>query len=94
MTGFYDWLYMTALWQNRDLAEKLLEFRGFSDIVFNPKKSINCQAHSAALFVSLYQSGEIESMIENIDDYMSIITNNRFQPYPVTQKVKQLDLPI
>jgi len=52
-TAFYDWLYLTALSQNPDLSSQILEFDGFSDIEFNPEKSLNCQARSAAMFVAL-----------------------------------------
>lgn len=52
-TAFYDWLYLRALRQHPDLAERLLDYAGFTDIEFNPKRSINCQARSAALYVSL-----------------------------------------
>ena len=53
ITFFYDWLYIEALKQNKDLAKQLMNFEGFSDIAFNPKKSLNCQAKSAALYVAL-----------------------------------------
>ena len=54
---FYDWLYIRALAQNSELALSLMEYNAFTDIAFNPKKSINCQANSAALFVSLKKQG-------------------------------------
>jgi len=47
---FYDWLYLNALIQNKDIAEKIIEYDAFTDIEFNPKKSFNCQAYTAALF--------------------------------------------
>jgi hypothetical protein len=75
VTAFYDWLYLTALSQNLDLANKLFEFQGFSDIVFNPDKSLNCQARAAALFVALHQKGEIEKALNDKDYYVSLITN-------------------
>lgn len=55
-TYFYDWLYINALMQHTDLSNQLIEFDGFSDIEFNPKKSINCQAHAVALYVSLLKN--------------------------------------
>lgn len=73
-TAFYDWLYLTALCQNKSLAQHLLEFNGFSDIAFNPKRSINCQARSAALFVSWYRTGILERAIQSKDNYINIIT--------------------
>lgn len=52
-TSFYDWLYISALLKNKSIADNLLKFEAFTDIEFNPDKSINCQAYAAALFVAL-----------------------------------------
>ena len=52
-TAFYDWLYITALCQKKtDFVQEFEAYQGFSDIVFNANRSINCQARAAALFVS------------------------------------------
>ena len=59
-TAFYNWLYINALLENPQLSEPLLEFDAFTDIEFNPDKSINCQAEAAALFVSLARQGLLE----------------------------------
>ncbi|TOQ51820.1 hypothetical protein CGG93_25310, partial [Vibrio parahaemolyticus] len=48
-TYFYDWLYINALMQHSELTDQIMDFDGYSDIEFNPKKSINCQAHAIAL---------------------------------------------
>ena len=58
-TAFYDWIYINALKENEDLARELLEYDSFTDIAFNPAKSINCQARAAAVFVGLAKSGEL-----------------------------------
>lgn len=57
--NFYDYLYIRALMENVD-RKKLLQFEAFSDIAFNQNslnskvgKSFNCQARSAAIYVSL-----------------------------------------
>ena len=52
-TAFYDWLYLNALNLNKTLQQQILLYDAFTDIEFNPKKSINCQAYSVALFTSL-----------------------------------------
>ena len=54
-TLFYDWIYLNALSQKSNLLEILTEYDSFTDIAFNPKKSINCQARSVAIAVSLYK---------------------------------------
>ena len=75
-TAFYDWLYMTALYQKKtDFVKELEVFQGFSDIVFNPNRSINCQARAVALFVSLSENGLIEEQILcDKDHYLALIT--------------------
>ena len=54
---FYDWLYLNALLQNEKITTELMNYQAFSDIEFNPKKSFNCQAYSAALFCSAQARG-------------------------------------
>lgn len=63
-TAFYDFLYMNALLENEDLANTVLKYDAFTDVEFNPAKSINCQAKSAAMFVSLQRSGLVSSVNE------------------------------
>ena len=71
-TFFYDWLYINALVSNSQLVERLYNFDGFSDIEFNPKKSINCQAHAAALFVSLNSADALEDALSTPDMFLKI----------------------
>ncbi len=56
-TMFYDYIYITALEENFDLSDQLIYYDGFTDIEFNPDKSINCQARSCAIYVSLIRNG-------------------------------------
>ena len=71
---FYSWLYFLALKQNKKLTGEILHYQAFTDIEFNPEKSLNCQAYSAALYLSMiknnilnidkeYQNDELKSMI-------------------------------
>lgn len=52
-TALYDWLYLLALTQHVDLAAPLLGYDAFTDIEFNPRRSLNCQASAAALYVAM-----------------------------------------
>ena len=93
-TAFYDWLYMMALYQKkRDFAKDLEMFQGFSDIVFNSNRSINCQARAAALFVSLSKNGLMDEQIfRDKDHYLARIT--RKDELPPTEPLQlQLTLP-
>lgn len=71
-TFFYDWIYVNALKQNVDLNKDLLGYDAFSDIEFNPKKSINCQAHSVALFVSLRRNDLLSRALESPESFLNI----------------------
>jgi len=58
-SAFYDWLYISALLQHRELAAHLAGYEAFTDIEFNPKKSLNTQARSCALYVVLANTGRL-----------------------------------
>lgn len=68
-TLFYDWLYVNTLVKNGRLAKAILQYEAFTDIEFNPEKSINCQAYSAALFVSLSHSHRISGNPISLDEF-------------------------
>ena len=75
-TAFYDWLYLQALRQQPELAVELLKFEGFTDIEFNPKRSINCQARAAALYVALAKRGLWDKAISSKEAYLRIVLEN------------------
>lgn len=72
-TAFYDWLYINALHKNEWAVDQLAQFDAFTDIEFNPKKSINCQAYSVALYRSLQKRGLIREAIADRKAYMDIV---------------------
>lgn len=72
-TAFYDWLYINAVYKKPNLVKNVLEYNVFTDIEFNPKRSINCQARALALFVSLYKRGLIDEDIKSPNKYMQIV---------------------
>jgi hypothetical protein len=76
-TLFYDWLYLNALFQNEELATALLRYQGFTDIAFNPKKSLNCQARAAALFLSLYNRGKGSTALLGKEEFLDLLGNHK-----------------
>lgn len=64
-TMFYDWLYIHALYRNKNLTNNIVKYNVFTDIEFNPNKSFNCQARSVAIFVSLYHKGLLEDYLHD-----------------------------
>jgi len=71
-TFFYDWLYTNALQLNKDLGTEVVKYDAFTDIEFNPDKSINCQAKSVALYVSLYRTGLLEEALSSVEKFKEI----------------------
>lgn len=81
-TMFYDWIYIKSLYRNESLARKILDFDAFTDIEFNQEKSINCQARSAAIFVSLAKLGELDTVLNSKEEFKKIYSccqNNNAQ---------------
>ena len=72
-TYFYNWLYVNTLHLNKELAVKLMEYDAFTDIAFNPQKSINCQAEAAAIYVSLKKQGLLEEALKDKDNFKKIV---------------------
>lgn len=72
-TFFYDWLYINALHRHAELANQISNYAGFSDIEFNPKKSINCQAFSAALYVTLRRSGQLDDALFSPQSFIDVL---------------------
>lgn len=72
-TAFYDWIYINTLVKNEYLTEQLYQYDAFTDIEFNPSKSINCQAYSVALFRALTMRVLIGDVIGNRAAYLDII---------------------
>ncbi len=79
-TAFYDWLYASAIFPHREWARKLRSYGGFSDIEFNPFRSINCQARSIALFLSLLDRGVLENVLASPDAFLDFLRNSSYRP--------------
>ncbi len=79
-TAFYDWLYCSFLWDHRDWTTKLYAYKGFTDVEFNPQRSINCQARAAALFLSLMKRGDLESALESPTSFVEILLRSKYRP--------------
>jgi len=55
-TAFYDWVYVNAIFEHREwLRSRLPKYAAFTDIEFNPERSINCQHVRARCSLRLYQ---------------------------------------
>ena len=84
-TAFYDWLYINALNANPQYHEELSQYEAFTDIEFNPEKSINCQANSIAMFLSIKKKGLLDQ-IKNQDSFLRL-----HQMYESNKKYPTID---
>lgn len=72
-TLFYNWLYIKALSLHPEYFEGVEQFGGFTDIEFNPQKSINCQAEAAAIFVGLKKKNLVEEALSSISSFEHLV---------------------
>ncbi len=79
-TVFYDWLYIGAIYEHREWLKRLEEYEGFTDIEFNPQKSINCQARSVALFMTLMRRDLLEEAVRSPEDFRKILLQYHYAP--------------
>jgi hypothetical protein len=79
-TSFYDWLYIISIFPHRDWLTRLNRYAGFTDIEFNPQRSINCQARSCALFVALMTKNLLESAVQSPESFRKILLDHSYRP--------------
>lgn len=80
VTYFYNWLYINALSIHPEESGSLLEYTAFTDIAFNPKKSRNCQAEAAAIYVSLQRQGLLAQALQSREAFLQIVYPEYKQP--------------
>jgi len=83
-TIFYDYIYINALLENEELAKAALQYDAFTDIEFNPDKSLNCQAKACATFVSLSRLGLLDK-VKDFDSFLALYGMQR-KPEPAPGK--------
>jgi hypothetical protein len=80
-TVFYDWLYISSLYKHRDwLRNNILGYAGFTDIEFNPERSVNCQARSCALLVTLIKNDWLDDAAESPEKFIRLLTQKEYRP--------------
>lgn len=84
-TAFYDWLYINALTKNPDLAKAITDIDGFTDIEFNPERSINCQARSAALYCALFHNEKLDFALARKENFLSLYAGRVSDPHTPEQ---------
>ena len=76
-TAFYNWLYIRALSEHPELGATLMEYDAFTDIAFNPQKSINCQAEACAYYVALRKYGLLDQALKSKDSFIEVLYHTK-----------------
>ncbi len=71
--AFYDWLYIRTLFPHRLWISEKVSYQGYTDIEFNPAKSINCQARAFAELMALADRGQLERVGEDFLYFASLL---------------------
>ena len=73
---FYDYMYTNALRQIPDISNYLKEYDIFTDIEFNEKKQINCQARACAIYSYLLRTNSVDYYLSSPDIFKKLYQKN------------------
>ncbi len=73
ITAFYDWLYISALSKHKQLTAMLEVYSAFTDIEFNPARSVNCQAYSVAVYCALNSRRLLGEALASKESFLKIV---------------------
>ena len=83
--AFYNFIYLRSLNELGSEKSDILCHDGFTDIEFNPKKSINCQAEAVSTFVGISRAGlDLKHISKDKEPFLKIV-------YPTKPKVGATD---
>lgn len=69
---FYDYIYIKALKQAPDISSELKNYDIFTDIEFNEKKQVNCQARSCAIYSYLLRNNCVDYYLSSVDVFKEL----------------------
>ena len=77
ITFFYDWVYIHVLDENvmneNISLKELLKYNTFTDVEFNHKKSLNCQAGAVALYLVLHKQDLLDKYLHDRDKFREAV---------------------
>lgn len=71
-TLFYDFIYIKALLQNPMISKNLKNYDLFTDIEFNEKKGLNCQARACAIYSYMLRTGTVEKYMASMESFKGV----------------------
>ena len=95
-TAYYDWIYIKSalcfLNRNPIQKERLLKYSVFTDIAFNPQKSINCQARSLAMLVGLIAGNAEEKYLRDQESFLQLYASSDNSKKVSTKQISLFDI--
>lgn len=74
---FYDYIYISALLQNSTLYEEIKNYDIFTDIEFNEKKGVCCQARACAIYSYMLRTNTVDKYMKSMDEFGKIYNLRR-----------------
>ena len=75
---FYDYIYISALLQSGDDVREVGEYDIFTDIEFNEKKGVNCQARACAIYAYMLRNNCVEYYMSSRERFKEIYIKQRY----------------
>ena len=69
---FYDYIYINALIQVPNVSNKILHYDIFTDIEFNEKKQINCQARACAIYSYMLRTNSVNYYLSSLENFKKL----------------------
>ena len=74
---FYDYIYIKALMQSEKDLSYLKKYNVYTDIEFNEKKQINCQARSVAIFSYMLRNDKLDYYTSSLERFKELYRYQR-----------------
>ena len=84
-TMFYDYIYISALLQSNIDIVKIADCDIFTDIEFNEKKQINCQARACAIYAYMLRNRSVEYYMSSKERFKELYSARSSEPRAAEQ---------
>ena len=76
---FYDYIYVKALLQSEKDLSYVKRYDVFTDVEFNYKKQINCQARSCAIYAYMLRTDTVDFYMKSLENFMMLYDKKSHQ---------------
>ncbi len=80
---------LSEIFPHRQWLSRLSRFVGFTDIEFNPERSINCQARSIALLFSLKSKQILEEAMKSPEAFLQVLQEHEYETHPAKRNIQE-----